>query len=350
MIRKSDIASRKPDRIVIRNSGFVIRKPDHREKIQNVFAQVQSLTIAFYSNHELRVTERQRMDLNRIRIFCEVYRQGGYSVAARKLALTQSAVSQQVRALERELGTLLFDESHRSKPTAAGDYLYREGSLILAAASDLRRGIAEASGVGGGQLRFGMIDVAAIAFMPRVLSRFRKAYPQIKVEAVVKTSGELMSMVEEHALDLAVAVTNRLPEGLEATTIYRDSIVAVVPPGSRLRKRSIGVWDLRGEPLILYPLSSHSRILIEEIFRRSGVIPTVNMEMHYPAAICSLVQQGMGTGLLSELSAEESRLKGQAIVRVREFADARTIGVVTHGRRRLTPQARALAQAIEEAV
>lgn len=290
------------------------------------------------------------MDFNRIRIFCEVYRQGGFSAAARMLRLTQSAVSQQVKALERELGIHLFDEVHRGRPTAAGDYLYREGSLILAAVDDLRRGIAHATGVGTGHLRFGMIDVAAIEFMPKVLSRFRKAYPQIKVEAVVKTSGELMTMVENHELDLAVAVTNRLPEDLRSRTIYRDSIVAVVPADSPLRKRSISVEALRGEPLILYPLSSHSRQLIEEIFRRKGVIPAVNMEMHYPAAICSLVQQGMGTGLISELSAEEGRLKGQAIVPVKELRDARTIGVVTHARRRLTPQATALVEAIAGAV
>jgi DNA-binding transcriptional LysR family regulator len=290
------------------------------------------------------------MDINRIRIFCEVYRQNSFSAAARGLKLTQSAVSQQVKVLERELGMHLFDEVHRSQPTAAGDYLFREGTLILAAMEDLRRGIGQATGVGSGQLRFGMIDVAAIEFMPKVLSRFRKTHPQIKVEAVVKTSGELMTMVENHELDLAVGVTNRLSEGLRSRTIYRDSIVAVVPAASPLKKRSISIEDLRGEPLILYPLSSYSRMLIEEIFRRGGVIPAVNMEMHYPAAICSLVQQGMGTGLISELSAEESRLKGQAIVPVRELRDARTIGVVTHARRRLTPQAKALAEAIAEAV
>ena len=73
------------------------------------------------------------MDIQRLKVFCEVYRQGGYSPAARKLGLTQSAVSQQVRALERELGVGLFDEVHRNRPTAAGDYLFDEGSLILAA-------------------------------------------------------------------------------------------------------------------------------------------------------------------------------------------------------------------------
>lgn len=286
------------------------------------------------------------MDAQRLKIFCEVYRQRGFSPAAKKLGLTQSAVSQQVRALEKELGVLLFDAVHRNTPTGAGDFLFREGSLILATTDDIKRGIAHMTGVGGGDVRFGMIDVAAIEFMPGVLSSFKRTYPQIKVEAVVKTSGELMEMVEQHELDFALTVTNRLPDHLESRTIYRDSIVAIVRSRSRLCKKKLFAKDLRGEPLILYPKSSHTRMLIDEVFRKAGIVPTVNMEMHYPAAICSLVQQGMGTGLISALSVGGSKLRGQAVVPIAELKNARTIGVVSHRRRKLTPQAGALIDTI----
>jgi DNA-binding transcriptional LysR family regulator len=251
-----------------------------------------------------------------------------------------------VKVLEEELGVKLFDAVHRNTPTAAGDYLFKEGSLILAATEDVRRGIAHITGVGGGDVRFGMIDVAAIEFMPGVLSRFKKENPQIKVEAVVKTSGELMDMVERHELDFALTVTNRLPEALESITIYRDSIVAIVPSKSPQCRKKLSVKALRGEPLILYPKSSHTRMLIDDVFRKAGVVPTVNMEMHYPAAICSLVQQGMGTGLISALSAESSKLRGQVVVPILELKNARTIGVVSHRRRKLTPQAGALKDAM----
>ncbi len=286
------------------------------------------------------------MDTQRLKIFCEVYRQRGFSPAAKKLGLTQSAVSQQVKTLEEELGVLLFDAVHRNMPTAAGDFLFKEGSLILATTYDIKRGIAQISGVGEGDVRFGMIDVAAIELMPGMLSKFKKEHPQIKVEAVVKTSGELMEMVERHELDFALAVTNRVPDHLEARTIYRDSIVAIVPLRSRLCKKKLLAKDLRGEPLILYPKSSHTRMLIDDVFRKAGVVPTVNMEMHYPAAICSLVQQGMGTGLISALSVEGSKLRGQAVVPIVEFRNARMIGIVSHKKRKLTPQASALMNTI----
>ncbi len=286
------------------------------------------------------------MDIPRLRVFCEVYRQGGFSAAARRLGLTQSAVSQQVRALERELGTALFDEAHRNRPTAAGDFLYREAGLIIAAVEDARRGVRSVKGVGAGSVKFGMIDVAAIELMPGVLASFKRSNPNVKVEAVVKTSGELIEMVENHELDFAIAVTNRVPQELASRHIYSDSIVAVVPSSSGFSRKCISVAELRGEPLILYPLSSHSRILIEDVFRSHGVIPTVAMEMHYPEAICSLVQQGMGTGLISELSARDNKLRGQSVIPVKELRGARQIGIVTHRRRRITPQGEALMSAI----
>ena len=286
------------------------------------------------------------MDINRLRVFCEVYRQRGFSTAARKLGLTQSAVSQQVRTLERELGVDLFDPASRASPTAAGDYLYREAGLILAAVGDARRGVRDASGVGAGSVKFGMIDVAAIELMPGVLASFKRAHPQVRVEAVVRASGELIDMVQGHELDFAVAVTNRVPEGLVTRPIYSDSIVAVVPRGSPFAGSDISLARLRGEPLILYPLSSHSRRLIDELFRSHGIVPTVAMEMHYPEAICSLVQQGMGVGLISELSARENKLRGQSVVAVQELTGVRSIGMVSHGRRRLAPQAVALMEAI----
>jgi DNA-binding transcriptional LysR family regulator len=286
------------------------------------------------------------MDFQRLRIFCEVYRLRSYSQAARRLHLTQSAVSQQMRALERELTVELFESASRTFPTAAGDVLFKEAGLILAEIEDLRRGVLAAAGSGAGVVRLGMIDVAAVDLLPRALARFRREHPQIKVEAVVKTSGELLEMVERGELDVAVAVINRVPAVMSVRELRTDHIVAIVPRGSPLKRRELKLRDLRGQPLILYPGSSLTRQVIEEAFRARGIVPAVNMEMHYPAAICSMVRQGMGVGLLSELSAREHRLRGQEVVLIHELRGALKLGLVTHVRRRLAPQVHALMGAI----
>ena len=287
------------------------------------------------------------MDIRKLEIFCEVYRRRSYSTAAKAVRLTQSAVSQQVKALERELGVALFDRMSRQTPTAAGDYLYDEGARLIAQMRDVENGVRQAGGVGTGTVRFGMIDVAATQLLPSSLHRFKEANPQVEVEAVVKTSGELIDMVEDFSLDFAVVVTNSLPESLSTALLYEDSIVAVVRKGSQLAREKLTVGDLRGEPLILYPSSAHSRAVIEEAFRRNGVVPTVGMEMHYPAAIVSLVEQGMGVGLVSELSTREVLSRGTSVVPIEELRGVRRIGIATHRGRRLSPQARALLEAIK---
>lgn len=286
------------------------------------------------------------MDTRKLEIFCEVYRRRGYSSAAKALGLTQSAVSQQVRALERELGTSLFDREARQSPTAAGDYLYNEGANLLARIGDIENGVRHAGGVGGGTVRFGMIDVAATQLLPESLHLFKEAHPQVDVEAVVKTSGELIEMVEDFELDFAVVVTNSLPDSMQAVDLYEDSIVAVVRKGSPLARARLTVGELRGEPLILYPSAAHSRTVIDEVFRRHGIVPAVGMEMHYPAAIISLVEQGMGVGLVSELSTREVRTGKACIVPVEELSGVRRIGIATHRGRRPSPQARALVETI----
>lgn len=282
------------------------------------------------------------MDLKKLNIFCEVCRQKSYSLAAKKLGLTQSAVSQQVKSLEADLGVELFDEKLRTLPTAAGDYIYNEGTRILSHIKDVENGLKHVTGIGRGLIRFGMIDVAAISLMPKVLGRFKGAHPNVKLDAEVRTSGELVDMVERYELDFAVVVTNELPETLVRKDIYSDSIVAVVKKNSPLDKKHISVKSLKGEPLILYPTTSHSRRLIENVFRKNGIVPTVNMEMHYPAAILSLVEQGMGVGLISALSAKEISLKGKSVVFIDELKGARKIGIVFHKGRKPSPQALAL--------
>ena len=282
------------------------------------------------------------MDIKQLEIFCEVYRQRGFSPAAKKLGLTQSAVSQRIKVLEDELGSPLFDPDDRSVPTAAGDCLYEEARLILAQMHDVKDKIRHASGVGGGEVKFGMIDVAAIKLMPRVLKRFKTAHPNIKLDAVVKATGDLIEMIEGYMLDFAVAVTSGLPDTMICENVHADSIVAIVPVGSPLAKTELSIADIKGEPLILYPPQSHSRHIIDDAFRARGLVPAVSMEMHYPAAICSLVQQGMGIGLLSKISADENKMSEQRIVPITELKGARQIGVIMHKRRRLSPQARAL--------
>lgn len=279
----------------------------------------------------------------RLKIFRVVYEEKGFSIAAKRLGLTQSAVSQQIRALEDEFGVRLFAKENRSSPTTAGDYLYKEAGKLLGTYGDIKNKIVNLEKIVKGSVEFGMIDVAAIALLPKILKKFKQKYPAVELQAVVKPSGELLMMVEDYRLEFCIAVSHDVDAKFVKRGIFKDSIVAVVNKKSPLAgKKEITIEELRGEPLILYPLASHSRRLVEYFFKKHDIMPTIAMEMHYPAAILSLVAQGMGTGLMSELSTREEKLKGQKIIPVRELNGAREIACIYLKERVLSPQTIAL--------
>ncbi|MFH1652907.1 MAG: LysR family transcriptional regulator [Pseudomonadota bacterium] len=279
----------------------------------------------------------------RLNIFRCVYEERGFSLAAKRLGLTQSAVSQQVKLLEEELDVKLFEQNDRSNPTNAGDYLYKKSGLLLTLFDDLKSDMMSLEGKIKGRTKFGMIDVAAISLLPKILKKFKLKFPDVQMEAEVKPSGELIRLVDDYRLDFCVAVAYDLEEHLEKRVLYRDSIVAMVNRNSPMTKqKQISIKNLKGEPLILYPASSYSRKLIEDTFRSKGIIPTIAMEMHYPAAIISLVEQGMGVGLLSELSASGEKLKGEKMIRIKELKESRDVAIVYRKDRELSPQAKTL--------
>jgi DNA-binding transcriptional LysR family regulator len=146
-------------------------------------------------------------------------------------------------------------------------------------------------------------------------------------------------MVDDYNLDFAVAVAYGTDASFVQRIISDDSIVAIVNRKSHFyKKKTIKLKELKGEPLILYPQASYSRKLIENCFHDHGITPTVAMEMHYPTAIISLVAQGMGIGLLSELSADQERLKGLRKISISELRGSRKIGLYYKKGRSLPPQ------------
>ncbi|MBU4483826.1 LysR family transcriptional regulator, partial [bacterium] len=195
-------------------------------------------------------------------IFRAVYEEGGFSKGSKRLGLTQSAVSQQIKSLEENLKTPLFNENDRSTPSLAGEFLYRESGKILAGIEDIKNGISNLKNIIRGKITFGMIDVAAISLLPKTLKLFKNKFPEVQMEAKVKPSGELMQMVDNYQLDFCISVIHNLMSDHEFNVIYKDSIVAVVEKNSPIaKKKEVCIDDLKGEPLILYPSASYSRKL-----------------------------------------------------------------------------------------
>src|SRR3954454_8811420 len=150
------------------------------------------------------------LDVRRMRVLREVARRGSFSAAAESLAYTQSAVSQQIAALEREAGTRLVERNARGvRLTDAGRALVDHADVILARLADAEAELEAIAGLRGGRLRLGAVPSAGASLMPETIAVFRRPHPgvELTLEPAEPAPGLAKLRVGEVdiALDIAVA-------------------------------------------------------------------------------------------------------------------------------------------------
>jgi DNA-binding transcriptional LysR family regulator len=197
------------------------------------------------------------LDVRRLRVLTEVAEQGSFSAAANALQLTQSAVSQHIAALERELGPAVVRRGTRPvELTEAGPTLTRHATGILARLEAAEQELAEIAGRRRGRLRFGCVPTVHHTLMPAAFARFRRLHPDVRLTIVDDHLHRLIPRLESGELDLAVIYDHEaLPDvgagNFERAPLLLDQFQAVLPATHRLaRRRALRLADLRDEPWI----------------------------------------------------------------------------------------------------
>lgn len=255
------------------------------------------------------------MELRRLETLCAIVRTGSFSRAAEELYITQPAVSLHIRALEQELGTVLFERTGRSvRLTQSGELLHVYALHILRLAEEARQAIAEANSGERGRVVVGAGATTTIFTLPPVLQTMRDGHPGIEVILRSGTSREVAKMVRAGEVDLGL-VTSPVGEGdLITRPLLEQKVLAVVGPGHRLAQ--VPVTTLREfatEPLILFVRGSGFRAYLDAIFAGGGVTPKVQMELDNVEAIKVLVETGLGASLVPEVAARAEVSDGRLI-------------------------------------
>src|ERR1700712_1813194 len=147
------------------------------------------------------------LDVRRLRVLKEVAARGSFSAAAEALAYTQSAVSQQIAALEREAGTLLVDRNARGiRMTEAGHALVRHADVILARLADAEAELEAIAGIRGGRLRLVSFPPAGATVAPRAIARFRERFPGVDVTLAPREPHEGLDCLKLGECDIALTV------------------------------------------------------------------------------------------------------------------------------------------------
>lgn len=223
-----------------------------------------------------------------------------WAIAAERLGVTPSALSQGIAELERRLDLALFQRDGRRRvPTAAAAPVVDHARRVLAQTRDLARWRATIRAGRAGRLRVGMIDAAAVDHDADVLRRFRQDRPDVELHLVVAPSGELLSQLTAADLDVVVCVAPRVaPPGIAVDDLRVEPLALYAPDGRRAGPAS--TWG----PWVTFPEGSHTRAVITDALRAEGAPVEVVAESHQPEVLREMVRLGLGWTVLPPVQAE----------------------------------------------
>lgn len=246
-----------------------------------------------------------------MRYVVEVADTGSFTRAAARCFVTQSALSHQIAALERELGQMLFTRTSRSvRLTEAGEAFLRQARIAVSAADAAKEDAAAAAGRVIGTLRVGVIPTVAAVDVPALIARFREAHAAIRVELTVGNSDALIAAVRRGDLDVALLGlrAETIPGGVGLRVLARERLVVAVPPGHELSGReSIRLDDLAGSVFADFPAGTSGRAQGDSAFAASGLSRDVAFEADSPELLLGLVAAGLAVTLLSPGVVSRSR-------------------------------------------
>jgi DNA-binding transcriptional LysR family regulator len=250
------------------------------------------------------------MEIRQLEYLLTVIEQGTFTRAAHRLHIAQSAVSHHVAALERELGVHLL---HRARPTVtptpAGELFAARARRILAEVVSARDEAVSLRGHTVGQVTFGATVPAATLDVPRVIARFRSGYPGVRVRLREGTGPELVDMVRDDTVDLAIACTEpeRLPSGVGGVVIDTDDLRLTGSPGHPFEAyRSVPARELDGVDLISFREGAGLRTAADQVLAEAGATPNVIIESNEMPVLTGLVGNGLGLAILPVAFIEQS--------------------------------------------
>jgi LysR family transcriptional regulator, transcription activator of glutamate synthase operon len=251
------------------------------------------------------------MELRHLRYFLAVAEARSFTGAARRLHLAQPALSQQVRALENELGVTLIERGARTRGlTEAGARFARRARRILLEAEAATEEMAAHAGARTGRVRFGSaLQSLAEGPLPPLLAEFHRRHPDVRVAFREAHTAPLLAQLAEGRLDLALihlgrgdGATLRVDPGgapLAIEPLYREPLVVVVGPGHRLAGRAVvRLAELAEEEFVSFGPGSTVRELVARAARRAGFQPRAAVSAVNLGTVRALVSAGLGVSVL----------------------------------------------------
>lgn len=245
------------------------------------------------------------MELHQLEYLIAIAEERGFSRAATRLGVSQPSLSQQVKKLEDELGTPLFDRlARRVVPTQAGDRLLMHARRVLAEVADARRSVGDRDGQVTGPLAVGAIPTIAPFLLPRVLGRFLKAHPVVELRIVEDVTDRLVEALARGELDVAIISSYAGHSSIHLEPVASEALRLLVPAKHPLSKRRTVTWSsIDGERLVVLHEMHCLSGQVTQLCRRRGLRPPVVMRGAQLATLAATVASGLGVTIAPAMMA-----------------------------------------------
>ncbi|AOX99143.1 LysR family transcriptional regulator [Jeongeupia sp. USM3] len=277
------------------------------------------------------------MTLTQLNIFSTVVELRGFTAAAMRLGISQSAVSHAMRALERELGVELLQRHQTDiEPTGIGQVLLQRARAMLGLAETMRQEAADARGMKTGSLRIGSFGpTASTRLLPQVLAQFRRSFPGIEVHIDEGPDRQVVQWLDERRIDVGFVV---LPsEHFDTVALIDDQLLAVVPAGHPLAAlAAVPLAALCNDPFVLTEAGSAE--LVGGLFASAGLDPKVRYRCTQLISTLDTVARGDGITVVAELALPApANRDGRWVARPLDPPVRRSIGLAILDKRQCSP-------------
>lgn len=220
--------------------------------------------------------------------------------------LAQSSVTEQIQALEEDLGAVLFERAQRKlRLTDAGQRLVAYAEAMLSLAADARAAVTHGAGGLSGRLVVGALETLCAHWLAPLLADFQRQHPGLEADVRVAGTGELRQAVKEGGLDVCFAFTRPAADsGLLSEGVGADDLVLLLPPGHPAAAyASAGPQQVAQERFLVTAPGCAYRSMFDSAFAAAGCAPPpVAGEYGSLAAIAGMVRAGLGCALMPRLA------------------------------------------------
>jgi DNA-binding transcriptional LysR family regulator len=285
------------------------------------------------------------VQIETLKIFCDLVETQSFSQAAERNFVTQSAVSQQVRGLEEKFRRRLLERVRGRREvslTEAGRTFYDACRGVVAAYSALEEGMRGVIGAVSGRVRVSTVYSVGLHELPPLVREFMSLYPQASIDLEYSRTTRVVRDVLSGAVELGVVAFPEKKRGLSVVPLRGDRLVLICPPAHPLaKKKRARAADLEGHDFVLFERDIPTRRVMDRILRAHGVTVNRKAEFDNIETIKRAVEVGLGCAVVPRPSVRDEGEQGRlAVVPLAEPEWERTVGVVYRSDRALGTAAR----------